>query len=343
MTDNKQTRIGIVPDVRGVGGPASFNEKLSRGLHKRGIEATYDLETPGLSAVLVIAGTRHLGTLSSLKRKGVPIIQRLDGMNWVHRKRFTGLKHYFRSEINNWILQEIRSKYADRVIYQSEFSRKWWNRRYGSRSTPNEVIYNGVDLDQFFPREIADPTNSALSVMVVEGHMKNGLELGLRNVVRSLEVFHTRTKCQVDLHVAGEVPQQVRSKMAQLTSLAITWEGVLSREVIPVRLRFADLFFSAELNPPCPNSVIEALASGLPVAAFESGAIHELVPDNCGIISPYGSNIWNLEDADADLMAKQLVDKQKSLDTFGRNARMMAEKVFGLDHMVDKYLAMLLG
>ena len=104
--------------------------------------------------------------------------------------------------------------------------------------------------------------------MVVEGHIKNGLELGLRNVIRALDVFHIKTGRPIELHVAGDVPQQVRSKLLQQMSIAVNWDGILSRDVIPLQLRKADLFFSAELNPPCPNSVIEALASGLPVACF---------------------------------------------------------------------------
>ena len=38
MTLTLRTHIGIIPNVRGVGGPASFNEKLVRGLQKRGVE-----------------------------------------------------------------------------------------------------------------------------------------------------------------------------------------------------------------------------------------------------------------------------------------------------------------
>jgi glycosyltransferase involved in cell wall biosynthesis len=326
-----------------VGGPASFNEKLARGLQKRGVEVTYDLDSSNLSAVLVIAGTRHMGTLAALKRKGIPVIQRLDGMNWVHRKHFTGLRHYLRSEANNWILREIRSKYADRVIYQSEFSRDWWNRVYGSKDLPNSVIYNGVDLNRFFPGETIIRDNPNLSVMVVEGHIKNGLELGLRNVIRALDAFHTKNGRPIELHVTGEVPQQIRLKLLQQTSIAVIWDGILSRDVIPLQLRKADLFFSAELNPPCPNSVIEALASGLPVAAYDSGAIRELVPEDSGIISKYGGNIWNLEDADADLMVRQLSEKLENLADLSRNARITAEKMFGLDQMVDKYLAVLMG
>ena len=59
MTENLRTRIGIIPNVRGVGGPASFNEKLVSGLQKRGIEATYDLDTPG---ILLFWSSPGLGT-----------------------------------------------------------------------------------------------------------------------------------------------------------------------------------------------------------------------------------------------------------------------------------------
>ena len=211
------------------------------------------------------------------------------------------------------------------MIYQSEFSRDWWNRVYGSKPTPNEVVYNGVDLEQFLPGGISDKQNEKLSVMVVEGHIKNGLELGLRNVIRALDMFQSYYGHPVDLHVAGDVPLQVRSELTQGISLPVTWEGILPREVIPARLRKADLFFSAELNPPCPNSVIEALASGLPVAAFERGAIRELVPDDCGIISPYGGNIWNLEDADVVMMAEVYPINWNILGDSGRKARIRAE------------------
>ena len=86
MKDYSNTIIGIIPNVRGVGGPASFNEKLEIGLTQVGVEVTYDLARTDLSSVLVIAGTRHLGVLSKIKDRGIPIVQRLDGMNWVHRK-----------------------------------------------------------------------------------------------------------------------------------------------------------------------------------------------------------------------------------------------------------------
>ena len=46
MIHNPRKIIGIIPNVRGVGGPASFNEKLGNGLRKLGVEITYDLIHP---------------------------------------------------------------------------------------------------------------------------------------------------------------------------------------------------------------------------------------------------------------------------------------------------------
>jgi glycosyltransferase involved in cell wall biosynthesis len=129
--------------------------------------------------------------------------------------------------------------------------------------------------------------------------------------------------------------------LAESKNIEITWGGVISRLDIAEQLRKADLFFSAELNPPCPNSVIEAMASGLPVASFESGAIRELVSEDCGIISPYGGNIWKMEPANTELMADMLPGKLQNRILLGKNARTRAVQMFGLDQMVEKYLNVL--
>jgi glycosyltransferase involved in cell wall biosynthesis len=343
MKDHSKTIIGIIPNIRGVGGPASFNEKLEIGLTKLGVEVTYDLARTDISSVLVIAGTRHLGVLSNIKKRGIPIIQRLDGMNWVHRKTFTGLRHYLRSEVNNWILREIRAKYADRIIYQSKFSWDWWNRVYGELSIPESVIYNGVDLVRYAPAKTRITNSQFLNAIVVEGHIKNGLELGLKNVIQGLNAFTTKSQKKVQLFVAGEVPLDIRKKISEGVKIEIIWSGVISREQIAVQLRQADAFFSAELNPPCPNSVIEALASGLPVASFDSGAIRELVSKTSGIIAPYGGDIWNLDDAEPERLANYLVENLDALPEMGKKARLRAERMFGLDRMTRKYLDVLTG
>ena len=62
------------------------------------------------------------------RRRGVRIVQRLDGINWIHRRRRTGPRHFLRAEYGNLILSFIRSRVATHILYQSEFTRRWWNR-----------------------------------------------------------------------------------------------------------------------------------------------------------------------------------------------------------------------
>ena len=343
MDQKQNSLIGIIPNVQGVGGPATFNEKLASGLNDHGVSVTYDLTDPHLSAVLVIAGTKHLASLARCIQRGVPVIQRLDGMNWVHRRRFTGFKHFFRSEINNFIVQRIRNKFADKLIYQSTFTSNWWNRVYGEGRLPQTTIYNGVDLQRYQPLNNKTVQDSFLNVIVVEGHIKNGLELGLQNAIDALDIFTEKTGKPVRITIAGEVPLQIQSKLMRGRKLEFIWTGILPRDEISSRVSRSDLLFSTEPNPACPNAVIEALACGIPVAAFDSGAIRELVPDDCGVISPYGADIWRLQLADVEQMANMLISSEGQLTQKGLNARKRAETHFGLETMIEQYKEVLLG
>jgi glycosyltransferase involved in cell wall biosynthesis len=108
-------------------------------------------------------------------------------------------------------------------------------------------------------------------------------------------------------------------------------------------MRSSHLLFSVEVNPPCPNSVIEALSCGLPVVGFDTGSLSELVQGDAGRLVSYDANPWKLEPPDikalADAAAEVLDDQQR----FRTSARERAEAVFDLEDMVDEYLKVLLG
>ena len=69
-------------------------------------------------------------------------------------------------------------------------------------------------------------------------------------------------------------------------------------------MRSSHLLFSAEVNPPCPNSVIEALACGLPVVGFDTGSLSELVQGDAGRLVPYGADQWKLQKPDIPMLAE---------------------------------------
>src|SRR5690349_6114008 len=129
-------RICVIPKVYGVGGMVSFLHKFSAGARARGVEIITDLTDTPYDAVLVIGGTRELPGLYRAKQRGVRVVQRLDGINWIQRVRLISLKHSLRAEYGNFVLGLIRRFVADRIIYQSAFSQAWWDAWYGHPGKP---------------------------------------------------------------------------------------------------------------------------------------------------------------------------------------------------------------
>ena len=345
------TRIAIVPQVSGVGGMVSFRDRFTAGLESNGIQVLNSINDPALDAVLVIGGTRDLPGLLGAKRKGIRIVQRLNGMNWLHRHLKTGLRHTLRAEYGNWVLGTIRSRLVNRVVYQSEFARDWWERVHGPTPVPSTVVYNAVDLAVFRPDNSPlgsmDPRpKDRYRVLLVEGSLMGGYEMGLEsavNLVGTLNDAHRQELGKpVELAVAGRVSESVKAKWSSQARFPLDWVGLVSPEEVIDLDRGAHLLYSADINPACPNAVIEALACGLPVLAFDSGALLELVQDGSWEVVPYGGDPWQLEKPDTRALASAAIKILTYQDRYRPAARTRAKTAFGLDKLVTGYLAALL-
>lgn len=345
------SRICIVPRLEGTGGMASFRLKLEAGLARRGIDVTHD-PAEKADALLVVGGTRDVIGLWQARRRGVRLVHRLDGINWVHRVRRPSAPEarprlWLRSESANLLLAFIRRRLAEQVVYQSEFVRDWWTRRYRPVSAPGTVIYNGVDLRTYSPEGSEMPPLDGVRVMVVEGSLAGGQEAGLpwaMDFARALqERTLIRTQQRVELFIAARVSPEQQAHWTRQSAVPVTFLGVIPREQIPALDRSAHIYFSAEVNPPCPNSVIEALACGLPVAGFAMGALPELVTPQAGCLVEYGGDPWKLDPPDISALADAATDLLEDLPRYRAGARARAESLFGLDEMVQHYLDVLLG
>ena len=111
---------------------------------------------------------------------------------------------------------------------------------------------------------------------------------------------------------------------------------------IPQIDRSAHLLFSADINAACPNSVIEAMACGLPVVGFDTGALKELVLGDLGRVVAYGGDVWKLDHSDIGALAKVAVEILNNQNHFRQAARARAESTLGLDQMTESYLKILL-
>jgi glycosyltransferase involved in cell wall biosynthesis len=220
----------------------------------------------------------------------------------------------------------------------------------------SSIIYNGVDLNLFKPSVEIQTKKDCLRVLLVEGSLLGGYEYGLEIAIKFVVEFagllgiahsHLRVR-EIELVVVGKVPSEVQSHWAtwlrdQVSSLPVrvSWLGSIPHTSIPEIDRSAHLFYSSDLNAACPNSVIEALASGTPILAFDTGALREIVTGNSGMIVSYGGDPWKLDPPDIPALAKAAVVLVEDLEKYRIGARSRAEEAFDVNEMVDRYLDVL--
>jgi len=338
--NTRMPRICIFPRVDGLAGVASFRLKFENGLRTRGMEVTNNLSEPS-DVVLVLGGTKHLFPLWKAHSGGQRIIQRLDGVNWVHQVRWSGLRYTLRAIYGNANLAFIRDHLADRVIYQSHFIRNWWEDWYRPAQVPSNVILNGVNLDQYTPNGEHERPTDHFRLLVVEGSLSGGLDSGLFYAVELADRLSRKHK--IELVIVSRVDERTKSKLENQDNFQIRFVNAVPREQIPYLERSSHLLFSAEVNPPCPNSVIEALACGLPVIGFNTGSLSEIVQGEAGRLANYGANQWKLEQPDISALVNAAEEVLGNNEQFRISARKQAETALGLDKMVDTYLNVLLG
>jgi glycosyltransferase involved in cell wall biosynthesis len=332
-------RICIVPRVEGLGGVTSFRLKFEKSLRERGVEVTNN-PAQKTDVILVLAGTRRLFSLWRARRRGTRIMQRLDGINWVHRARWAGPRYTLRAIYGNANLSLIRKRLADHIIYQSEFIQGWWEGWYKPARAPASVIMNGVDLSRYTPHGLHERPSGHYRILVVEGSLAGAQNYGLYNAIALANTLAKKFK--IELMIVGSVDQRTKNKLSPQYAFRIQFMDAVQREHMPWLMRSAHVLFSAELNPPCPNSVIESLACGLPVVGFDTGSLAEIVRGDAGRLARYGANPWKLEEPDLPALANAALEVLDDQNQFRASARARAESAFDVEKMVDEYLKVLL-
>jgi glycosyltransferase involved in cell wall biosynthesis len=172
-----------------------------------------------------------------------------------------------------WLLQN-----ADGIVFQSELSRDMHRAFLGYRPgrVPEQVILNGVPLDEFRPQASAMRLDGSPAVLISASiyRLHKRLHSAIR-VVNALAPAFPRMR----LHVLGEFDPLVAAALRDEDVSRCVFHGRVPPEQLPALYRGADLQLSPSLFDPCPNVVCEGLASGLPVLTPRQSGAAELVGD----------------------------------------------------------------
>jgi glycosyltransferase involved in cell wall biosynthesis len=147
------------------------------------------------------------------------------------------------------------------------------------------VIPNGVDCNKFQPADTRSTPRPVVRLITVAQLIERK---GLRYLIEALALLPESVKSSVALEICGIGPceQDLRAQAERAgVGGLIAWSGLLDQDRLAVRLRGSDVCILPTLQEAWPLSVLEAMASGLPVISTNTGGIPKIVQHNvCGIL-----------------------------------------------------------
>lgn len=240
-------------------------------------------------------------------------------------------------------LRRLLRPFIHRYIAVSRDLETWLRDSVGIAADKVRQIYNGVDRDRFQPRGGERPG------LLPEGFLPaDGLVIG--TVGRLVEVKDQRTLVQafadlVDgdpelrgrlrLLIVGDGPLRgaLEAQAAALGIADLLWLPG-DRDDVAALLTEMDLFVLPSLAEGISNTVLEAMASGLPVIATRTGGNPELVED--------GVNGRLFAVGDAQALAQHLAELAADPSVrraMGGRSRARVDAQFNWTRAVDEYLS----
>ncbi|HEX42765.1 MAG TPA: glycosyltransferase [Phycisphaerales bacterium] len=199
------------------------------------------------------------------------------------------------------------------------------------RDHPMDLIYNGVDTDVFRPHDKQEarhrfgipPDHLAVGAIAHGGTLANPWKGGRHTqaVLNALNGAGQFVFVNIGDNRPSQDPRIINiPHIADETALAFAYSAI-------------DIFLYTPNADNCPLVVLEALACGLPIAAFDTGGVPELVRDGQeGLITPAG---------DIPAITRSLIDLVRDAGLRGRlaaAARRRAVTTFDHKRIAGQYL-----
>jgi sugar transferase (PEP-CTERM/EpsH1 system associated) len=268
-------------------------------------------------------------------------------------------REYSDKEGSNWKRNQIRrviGHIVDRYVVVCDFFRSWLRETCKVPAGKIAHIPNGVDTEKFCPLQLrgnaqlgVNGQSSAVADIPAVRALRYDLGIPPEAIVVGsigrldpVKDFPTLLKGfkqisgrrpQLALVIVGDGP--IRLELARVTdelglNSSVKWLG--ERNDIPALLRSFDVFVQSSLFEGMSNTILEAMASGLPVVATDAGGNAELVQSGKnGMVIPVG-DVEALAEALDEYVSDTVLRKDH-----GENSRNRAVAQFDISLMASGY------
>ncbi|MEK7176074.1 MAG: glycosyltransferase family 4 protein, partial [Patescibacteria group bacterium] len=153
---------------------------------------------------------------------------------------------------------------SDHVIYQTEFTRRSADKYLGQFHGNSSVIINPVDTKKFRPAN-APLAAEPLVLLMLGNHFESKERMDVS--VGALKILRGKG-LNLKLIIIGRMDMDYGVEEGWIEK-----RGAYSQEDAPALFQSAHIFLHLKCLDPCPTTVLEALASGLPVIGLDNGGM----------------------------------------------------------------------
>ena len=230
---------------------------------------------------------------------------------------------------------------ADFIIFQSEFCKLGAERYLGPCSIPNQIIYNPVDLNLYFPEKNQTQRKSPILLLGGNQFSKYRFEIAARVLSKLIQHLPDSR-----LIVTGKLWNEERSTALNEANLILNKLGIADQVEFTGQysqqdginiFRRADILIHTQYNDASPTLVGEAMACGLPIVYSESGGTPELVGPNAGIGIHVEKSWDKIFTPDPEKMAEAVQIVWDDQVLYKEAARNSAEEKFPLNKYIQAH------
>lgn len=176
------------------------------------------------------------------------------------------------------------------------------------------VIYNGIDINEFKEKVQKKKRKNEKLILISTGRLieRKGYEYLIEAISKMKDV-------ELRLIGKGDLENELREKARDLKS-NVEFLGIINHSKIPTFLAEADVFVLPSLNEGMSNSILEAMACGLPIITTDTGGSEELIKGNGFLVKKESSG-------DIKKVIKEYLKNRDLLLEHGKNSRKIAEKM----------------
>jgi sugar transferase (PEP-CTERM/EpsH1 system associated) len=280
-----------------------------------------------------IVHSRNWGAIEAVfaaRLAGVPVV--------VHSEHGYDVDGLQKTSFRQRLIRRLACATADAFFTVSRELRDFHAGQAGISSSSIRVLYNGVDTERFAPRpEVGARIRESYGIrrdeFVIGAVGRMAAIKDYETLVRAAGVLAERKlKFKLMLVGGGEELAQLSSLSQDLPGLAERVLFLGQRDDIPDLLNAIDIFVQTSLREGLSNTVLEAMATGLPVAVTRVGGNPEIVKEeNTGWLFPPG-DVQQL----SQLLMRLAADPEYCRRA-GEAARRHVEERFSNEMMLENY------